>query len=113
MNKHEAEARDIVECHGSVERLILQTGHLLVKIQMKEKLALKMLSPDDLKQFMAIKTSLLDSTILMVNLGWTDAELELELLLTQGIFVEKLANAILQKGTERLEEIVFRPHLSI
>lgn len=113
MNKHEDEARELVELKGNVSGMILSTGQLLIKIQMKEKLALKMLSPDDLKQFMAIKTSLLDSTILMVNLGWTDAEPELELLLTQGIFVDKLANAVLQKGTDRLEEIVFRPQSSI
>ena len=49
----------------------------------------------------------------MVNLGWTDAEPELELIMTQGIFVELQTNPVLQKSTDRLEEIVFRPHLSL
>mmetsp|Transcript_117 Transcript_117/g.173 ORF Transcript_117/g.173 Transcript_117/m.173 type:complete len:165 (+) Transcript_117:2131-2625(+) len=103
----------MVETFVKLDSVILQTGTLLVKIQMKEKLALKMLSADDLKQFMTIKTALLDATVLMINLGWTDAEPELQLILTQGIFVDKLASAALQKGTDRLEEIVFGPHVSL
>lgn len=54
-----------------------------------------MLSAEDLKHFMAIKTSLCESTILMMNLGWTEAEPEMIKILTQGIFVEKLASAVL------------------
>lgn len=113
MNKNGAQTKLMLEALNKVDSLIMQTGTLLVKVQMKEKLALKMLSPEDLKQFMAIKTSLLDATILMINLGWTDAEPELQLILTQGIFVDKLASPVLQKGTDRLEEIVFRPQLSL
>ena len=109
MNKNRAQTKLMLEALDKADSLVLQTGTLLVKVQMKEKLALKMLSADDLKQFMSIKTSLLDATILMINLGWTDAEPELQLILTQGIFVDKLASPVLQQGTDRLEEIVFRP----
>ena len=72
-----------------------------------------MLSQDDLKHFMTIKSSLVESTILMMNLGWVEAEPEMLKILSEGIFVDKLANPVLQKGTDRLEEIVFMPELSI
>lgn len=62
---------------------------------------------------MSIKGSLVESTILMMNLGWLEAEAEMLKILTEGIFVEKLASPVLQKGTDRLEEIVFMPELSI
>ena len=87
----------------------MPTGELLLKIQIKEKLAFKMLAPEDLAHFMAIKTSLVDSTILMMNLGWTQAEPEMHKILAQGIFVDKLANPVLQKSTDELEEICFKP----
>jgi hypothetical protein len=68
-----------------------------------------MLTPDNLQNFMTIKTSLVEITILMMNLGWHEAQEEMLKILTQGIFVEKLTNPVLQKGTDRLEEIVFLP----
>ena len=80
---------------------------------MKEKLALKMLSPDDLKHFMTIKTSLVEATILMMNLGWREPEQSLLSILTQGIFIDKLPSPALQKGTDKLEEIVFMPEFNI
>ena len=54
-----------------------------------------MLTPDDLKHFMTIKTSLLEATILMMNLGWQQPEQSLLSILTQGIFVDKLASPAL------------------
>ena len=91
----------------------MEAGDLLLKLQVKEKLAFKMLSPEDLKHFMTIKSTLLETTILMMNLGWIEAENELHKILTQGIFIDKLTNPVLQKGTDILEEIVFMPELSI
>lgn len=54
-----------------------------------------MLSPEDLSHFMALKSCLLESTILAMNLGWVEAEPEMLKILTQGIFVEKLASPVL------------------
>ena len=54
-----------------------------------------MLSPDDLKQFMTIKMSLLQITIFMMNLGWVEAEEEMLKILTKGIFIDKLASPVL------------------
>ena len=68
---------------------------MLLKLQIKEKLAIKMLSQDDLKHFMTIKTNLVESTILMMNLGWVEAESEMLKILQQGIFIEKLPNEVL------------------
>ena len=70
LNKNKNEASELVTNSGSELGLSQNAGELLLKLQMKEKLALKMLSPDDLKHFMTIKTSLLEATILMMNLGW-------------------------------------------
>ena len=44
---------------------------------------------------MTIKTSLVEITILMMNLGWREAQEEMLKILTQGIFVEKLENSVL------------------
>ena len=48
-----------------------------------------------------------------MNLGWTEAEAEMNKILSQGIFVDKLSSPVLQIGTDRLEELVFMPELSI
>lgn len=82
---------------------MLAGGELLQKIQIKEKLALKMLSPDDLKQFMSIKLCLLESTIFWMNLGAEEAQQEMLSILTKGIFVDKLASPVLQAATDKLE----------
>lgn len=54
-----------------------------------------MLSSDVLKSFMTIKSSLVESTILMMNLGWTEAEAEMNKILSQGIFVDLLSSPVL------------------
>ena len=113
MNKNASASNDLVASLGSVKDLTLPASELLFKVQIIEKLAFKMLSPDNLQNFMTIKTSLVEITILMMNLGWREAQEEMLKILTQGIFVEKLENSVLQKGTERLEEIVFLPYLTI
>ena len=40
-------------------------------------MALKVLTKENLDNFMAIKTNLVESTILMMNLGWVEAEQEM------------------------------------
>ena len=95
LNKHKDESKELTQTHGSVQELTIPGGDLLLKLQIKEKLAIKMLSQDDLKHFMTIKTNLVESTILMMNLGWVEAESEMLKILQQGIFIEKLPNEVL------------------
>lgn len=44
LNKHKEASRWLTEKHGSVQDLMVPAGDLLLKLQIKEKLALKMLS---------------------------------------------------------------------
>ena len=76
-------------------------------------MALKVLSSENLKHFMTIKTCLVECTILSMNLESVGvsamAQTEMLKILTDCIFVDKLPNPVLQDGTDKLEEIVFLP----
>ena len=85
MNKHKEATQAF---NGlALAGITLPAGDLLIKIQKKEVLAIKMLSKEDLIKFQTIKICLAESTVLAVNLGWESITKEFNRMLSEAILV--------------------------
>ena len=85
LNKHKQAASFFKD--AALDEITLPAGDLLIKMQKKEQLAFKMLTKEDLKKFSTIKTCLVESTVLAVNLGWDSITAEFNKMLGEAILL--------------------------